>query len=90
MIDKIHIERVVVKRSRPNADFGQRILPFDSGAAFAYSEIFEIRRRAGRPAATLDLMIAAIARFRSCILVTRNESDFELCGIEIINPWRSL
>src|ERR1700722_11664697 len=45
-----------------NDDFEGRILAFDAGAAVAYAEIFVDRRRAGRPAATIDLMIAAIAR----------------------------
>ena len=68
-------------------DFEGRVLPFDSAAALAYAGLFAVRRRAGRPAATIDLMIAAIARSRSASLVTRNVADFAGCGISVIDPW---
>jgi toxin FitB len=45
-------------------DFEGRVLPFDMAAAVAYAEVFAARRLAGRPTATLDLMIASIARPR--------------------------
>jgi toxin FitB len=68
-------------------DFVGRILPFDSSAAIAYAEIAAERRRGGRPIAQFDAQIAAIARSRGAILATRNEADFQGCGIEIFNPW---
>ena len=68
-------------------DFEGRVLPFDMPAAAAYAEIFETRRRAGRPTATVDLMIAAIARATGASVVTRNIGDFEGCGVGVINPW---
>jgi len=70
-------------------DFAGRILPFDSDAAVIYGELFALRRRAGRPATTADLMIAAIARARGTSIVTRNTGDFEGCGLALINPWAS-
>jgi toxin FitB len=36
-----------------------------------------------------DAMIAAIARVHLAALATRNGSDFEHCGIRLINPWTS-
>ena len=68
-------------------DFEGRVLPFDTDAAVAYADIFAARRRAGRPAATVDLMIAAVARTRGASVVTRNVADFEECGVAIVNPW---
>ena len=68
-------------------DFEGRVLPFDMEAAVAYADIFAARRRAGRPAATVDLMIAAIARSQGVTVVTRNVADFEACGVAIVNPW---
>jgi hypothetical protein len=68
-------------------DFEGRVLPFNIEAAAAYAEAFAARRRAGRPAATIDLMIAAVARAQGASVVTRNVSDFEKCGVEIVNPW---
>ena len=67
--------------------FEGRVLPFDSAAALAYAGLFAVRRRAGRPAATIDLMIAAIARSRRVSVVTRNVVNFSGCGVPIIDPW---
>jgi len=68
-------------------DFGGRILPFDSHAAVAFAEIAAQRRQSGRPISQADAQIAAIARSRGASLATRNVSDFEDCGIDVINPW---
>jgi len=68
-------------------DFDGRVLPFDMDAATAYASIFAARRRAGRPAATLDLMIASVALSRGASVVTRDTNGFEGCGITLINPW---
>jgi predicted nucleic acid-binding protein len=68
-------------------DFKRRVLPFDSNAAIMYSEMFADRRRAGRPAATVDLMIAAIARCHGAAVVTRDSGGFEGCGIALVDPW---
>jgi predicted nucleic acid-binding protein len=68
-------------------DFAGRILAFDSDAAVIYAALFAVRRAAGRPTATADLMIAAIARTRGASVVTRDSGDFEACGLILINPW---
>ena len=68
-------------------DFAGRILPFDTDAAVIYAELFALRRSAGRPAATADLMIASIARACGASVVTRDMGDFEGCGLALINPW---
>ena len=68
-------------------EFAGRVLPFDAAAAMAYADIFAARKRAGRPIAPLDLMIAAVARARSAGMVTRDTSGFADCGLTLINPW---
>jgi len=68
-------------------DFTGRILPFDSAAAVAFAEIASTRRQVGRPIAQADAQIAATARSRGAALATRNVSDFDGCGIEVVNPW---
>lgn len=68
-------------------DFAGRVWAFDSSAALAYADLFAIRRRSGRPVATLDLMIASIARSHSATVVTRNVSDFAAFGVPVTNPW---
>ena len=67
--------------------FANDILPFETNAAALYAEIFAHRKIIGRPISVFDNMIAAIARANGCKLATRNVSDFEQCGLEIINPW---
>ncbi len=69
-------------------DFGGRILPFDSLAAQAFAVLASERRQAGKPIAQADAQIAAIARSRGAALATRNVSDFEACGVRVINPWQ--
>ncbi len=68
-------------------DFNNRVLPFDSEAARAFATIGAHRRSIGKPTTVMDCQIAAIARSNGATVVTRNVSDFEDCGIEIINPW---
>ncbi len=51
-------------------------LPFDDQAADAYSLIRAELERRGTPIGSNDLMIAAIARSRSLILVTHNTAEF--------------
>jgi predicted nucleic acid-binding protein len=68
-------------------EFEGRVLPFDLEAAVAYADIFAARRRAGRPTATLDLMIASVARSHGASVVTRDIAGFECCGLALIDPW---
>lgn len=64
-----------------------RILAFDQDAAAFYGALVAGRERAGRPMQVLDAQIAAICRTRGASLATRNRSDFEDSGIELIDPW---
>lgn len=68
-------------------DFDHRILVFDEPAARAFSTIAAARRSEGRPITTLDAQIAAIAYVHGATLATRNTSDFERCGVRLVNPW---
>ena len=72
-----------------NQDFGGRILPFGIEAAHAYTHIAVQRRRAGRPISQFDAQIAAIASAARAAVATRNLSDFEGCGIKVLNPWNA-
>lgn len=68
-------------------DFGGRILSFDSGCTTGYAAVVAARRRAGTPISQFDAQIAAIALHHRLGLATRNVSDFEGCGLALINPW---
>lgn len=67
--------------------FAQRILVFDPLAAREFPAIAAGRRLRGRPISVLDAQIAAIAKANSATLATRNTSDFEGCGVRLVNPW---
>jgi predicted nucleic acid-binding protein len=71
-------------------DFNGRVLPFDAAAAAAYVDIFAARRRTGRPAAPLDLMVVAIARANGAGVVTRDIGGFEDCGVPLVDLWQAL
>ncbi|HEX9698763.1 MAG TPA: type II toxin-antitoxin system VapC family toxin [Acidobacteriota bacterium] len=68
-------------------DFDGRVLGFGSDAALPYAQIAVDRRESGRPISQFDAQIAAIARCFGATLATRNVTDFEGCGIELVNPW---
>ena len=68
-------------------DFARRILPFDKDAAQKFAMVAANRKKIGRPISQIDAQIAAIALSHNATLATRNVSDFEECGIDIINPW---
>ena len=69
-------------------DFAGRILPFDGDAAGMYARIAAERRALERPISQLDAQVAAIARSRGAAVASRNASDFEHCGVAVIDPWR--
>ena len=64
--------------------FEGRILPIDIAIARKYAELHEPDKRAER-----DAMIAATAVINRMRVVTRNVADFDLAGVEVINPWLS-
>ena len=68
-------------------DFRDRILSFDRPAASAYAAIAAERRALGRPISQFDCQIAAIARAHGASVATRNTSDYESCGVDLLNPW---
>jgi predicted nucleic acid-binding protein len=70
-------------------DFAGRILPFDETAAIAFARIAAERRQMGKPISQADAQIASICYTHQATLATRNVSDFEECGIAIVNPWES-
>lgn len=70
-----------------DADFADRVLPFDSASASHFADIVESRRRAGRPISQFDAQVAAIARLNGLSLATRNVRDFEGCGLQLVDPW---
>lgn len=71
------------------AQFEGRLLPFDQAMAICWGEMMSETERRGRPRPAVDLQIAATAGHLGLILVTRNITDFEDVGLEIVNPWET-
>jgi hypothetical protein len=69
--------------------FEPGILPFETQSAPQYATIVAARFALGRPVGTADAQIAAIARQHGAIVATRDTSDFEDCGIRLVNPWEA-
>lgn len=67
---------------RTVAVFGDRILDFTAADARVWGEL---SARIGHPGA--DLMIAAQARVRDAVVVTRNGADFEGAGVRLVDPF---
>ena len=67
--------------------FGDRVLPFDIGAARYYAGLAVTARAAGKGFPTPDGYIAAIAASRGFIVATRDSSPFEAAGLTVVNPW---
>jgi toxin FitB len=67
--------------------FADQVLPVDTAAAEQYAIIASGRERAGRPISAFDALIAGVCRSRGAALATRNLADFELTGVELIDPW---
>ena len=68
-------------------DFRGQILKFDLPAARHYAKILSSRQQSGRRIREMDALIAATALANGAAVATRNISDFENCGIALVNPW---
>ncbi|MCC6586570.1 MAG: type II toxin-antitoxin system VapC family toxin [Bryobacterales bacterium] len=67
--------------------FTGRILPVTRSVAETWGRLEAHRHQVGRPLSVPDGQIAATAIESELLLVTRNVSDFEGLGVEIVNPW---
>lgn len=80
-------ELTVVIHGILTEDFRGRVLPFDEGSSVQYADIVANRERIGRPIGVADAQIASICRDVGAALATRNTTDFEETGVELVNPW---
>lgn len=66
-------------------EFSSQVLPFGSPTAILCAAMHAPNRRPDR-----DAMIAATAKEHGYMIATRNMSDFEDCGVQLLNPWLTL
>lgn len=69
------------------ARFQGKILPLDTDVIVEWGMLTAHTEIAGKAMPAIDSLIAATATANKMALVTRNVSDFEAAGIEIVNPW---
>lgn len=67
--------------------FGERILPFDTSAAWRYGDLAVRARAAGKGFPTPDGYIAAIAAVHDFAVASRDATAFEAAGLAVIDPW---
>ena len=79
-----HLEQVIL---RTEATFADRILVFDRAAAIEYGKLVGERDRLGRATATMDGLIAAIAKANGAALATRDLPGFNNLDLELVNPF---
>lgn len=67
---------------RLKKDHSDRILPISERVATEWGRLSAVR-----PRGDIDGLIAATAIVHDLIVVTRNVSDFDGAGVQIVNPW---
>jgi toxin FitB len=70
------------------ARFRGKILPLDTDTIVEWGILSAHAESAGKPMPVIDSLIAATVLANRMTLITRNVSDFEAAGIEIVNPWQ--
>jgi tRNA(fMet)-specific endonuclease VapC len=68
--------------------FNGKILSLDTDTIVEWGMLTAGAEIAGKPMPAVDSLIAATVIANKMTLVTRNVSDFEATGIEIVNPWK--
>jgi len=71
------------------AEYADRVLSFDLGAARIAGTLIDSARAGGRHPGAADISIAAIARSQGLTVLTANLRHFEPLGVEVINPLSS-
>ncbi len=64
------------------AGFEDRVLAVSLPVAAAWG-----RQQYAQPLPVIDALIAATARVHGLTVVTRNVKDFELAGVQVLNPF---
>ncbi len=82
------LEIWLAQRLRPW--FEDRILPVDEGVILEWRRMVDRGRKKSITFSQPDLFIAATARVHALAVCTRNEHDFRMAGVPVLNPWSEL
>jgi predicted nucleic acid-binding protein len=66
---------------------GVECLPWDAPVSQRWASLVAHLRHRGRPMPLLDSMIAATALEHGLTVATRNVRDFELAGVDVVDPF---
>lgn len=64
-------------------------LPLMPECAAVYGHVVATRRSAGRPIGGMDALIASIALVSGAGVATRDATDFDGIGLELVDPWEA-
>ena len=64
------------------------ILELNVPVMLVWGELVGRLERSGHPLPAMDSLIAAIALYHQCVLVTRNDADFRDTGVSVFTPWQ--
>ncbi len=64
-------------------------LPWEAETGLRWAELLAVLRASGRAIPIKDSLIAATALVHDLAIVTRNRTDFEKTGLEIIDPFEA-
>jgi predicted nucleic acid-binding protein len=70
------------------ARFSGKTLPVDTHVADRWGWLAATAKRAGKPLAVIDGLLAATALHHNLALVSRNTSDFAHLAVPLLNPWQ--
>ena len=68
-------------------EYRDRILAFDADVAQRWGRLRSQARPGGVLLPAIDAMIAATAVHYNLAIVSRNEQDFRVMGVDVVNPW---
>jgi hypothetical protein len=69
--------------------FAGRVLTVDAAIADRWGVLRAQAQMKGRPLSVVDGLLAATALQYGLTIVSRNESDFAVDGLSVINPWEA-
>ena len=67
--------------------FRERLLETDGPVWRRWGVLSGQAEKSGKPLPVLDALVAAVAEVNGLTVVTRNEDDFQRCGVPVLNPW---
>lgn len=68
--------------------FGDNILTVNDDTGIMWGELRAKAKNIGKPMPVIDGLLAATAITNKLALVTRNIEDFQITGLQILNPWQ--